>query len=360
MWTVDLDSTERIAARTPAWNVPGVTSSQPSRSRHYTGRPIVHYFLTLTGPAVLSYTLGLRHALYADHISAIDLTTRRAIAWGQQPVTVGTFFSLGHSTVVIVTSIVVAPTAVALWDRFGGFQRVDGIIGTTGNGWILYTLVPMLQELLIEQRVAGSASTGDKADGDVVDRPWKMFSLGLMFGLGFDTSSEIALLGIAGIQGAQRTSIWPILIFPILFTAGMCMLDTTDSALVTMLYTSSAFARDKVAIVCYSIVHYPIVLTSITVVVYLFIDIIQVLSLIQNVSDPKGGFWDGISAIADNFEIVSRSIWGLFLLVGIASVLLYKPWRRTVDRRLVGSEESTPDVSPSSPGDQGVAARSTI
>jgi high-affinity nickel-transport protein len=171
--------------------------------------------------------------------------TRRLIASGQRPVAVGTFFSLGHSTVVIVTCVVVAATAGALRDRFADFQRIGGIIGTSvsaafllllcvGNGWVLWGLVRRVR-VVIEAERAGERADVDAA-GQIqlegpgvmarvfrrvfkfVDRPWKMLPLGILFGLGFDTSSEIAILGIASIQAAQGTSMWIILIFPILFT----------------------------------------------------------------------------------------------------------------------------------------------
>ena len=299
----------------------------------------------------------------------------------------GTFFSLGHSTVVIVTCIVVAATAGALRDRFDDFQRVGGIIGTSvsaafllllciGNGWVLARMVKRVRVVLEEQRAnpdgvgadgaaeegvdGGAASQAMPLEGigfmasvfrtvfKMVDRPWKMLPLGILFGLGFDTSSEIAILGIASIQAAQGTSIWVILIFPILFTgelsfsrlvlkaggltdvrvAGMCMLDTTDGALMMALYTSKAFSRDVVAILYYSIV-----LTGITVVVSAFIGIIQILSLVQNVAEPEGSFWDGVGAIGDYYDVIGGSICGLFLLVGVGSVLVYRPWRRRMDRK---------------------------
>ncbi|KAJ3495587.1 hypothetical protein NLG97_g3284 [Lecanicillium saksenae] len=164
-----------------------------------------------------------------------------------------------------------------------------------------------------------------------IDRPWKMYPLGVVFGLGFDTSSEIAILGIASIQAVQGTSIWLILIFPILFTSGMCLLDTTDGALMMALYTSKAFSRDAVAILYYSIV-----LTGITVFVAAFIGIIQVLSLIQNVAEPEGSFWDGVSAVGDHFDIVGGSIVGVFVVVGLGSILVYRPWRRRIERKRQG------------------------
>lgn len=182
--------------------------------------------------------------------------TRRLIASGQRPATVGTFFSLGHSTIVIITCVVVAATSGALRKRFDGFQRIGNIIGTSvsaavliilcvGNGWVLYKLVKRLKEVLAERRRMGDGHDLNDEDGDAtamqthdqfhlegggflirslkflfktIDRPWKMYPVGVVFGLGFDTSSEIAVLGIASIQAVQGTSIWLILIFPILFT----------------------------------------------------------------------------------------------------------------------------------------------
>lgn len=201
-----------------------------------------HPFLSST--ALLSYTFGLRHALDADHISVIDLMTRRLIASGARPVTVGMWFSLGHSTIVVVTCIVVAATSGALEKRFDGFERVGNIVGTAvsagvlillgiGNGWILVKLVKKLRQVLdeeVEEDVVPLGDGGFNLEGGglgvrllkkvfkVIDRPWKMYFVGVLFGLGFDTSSEIAIIGIAAIQGAEGTNIWLILIFPVLFT----------------------------------------------------------------------------------------------------------------------------------------------
>ncbi|PNH46165.1 hypothetical protein VD0004_g1847 [Verticillium dahliae] len=320
---------------------------------------------SLLSAAALAYVLGLRHALDADHISAIDLMTRRLIASGQRPVSVGTFFSLGHSTVVIITCVVVAATSGALRNRFDGLARVGNIVGTAvsatfllmlcaGNGWVLYRLVQQLNERLEEERARAisDASNGNedehvddavqnlRLEGEgflatvfrrvfrIVDRPWKMFPLGILFGLGFDTSSEIAILGLSSVHGAQGTSIWLILIFPVLFTAGMCMLDTTDGALMMALYTNKAFSKDHVAIL-----YYTIVLTGITVFVSAFIGLVQLFTLIQNVGDLEGGFWDAIEAIGDHFDVIGACICGLFVIIGIGSVVVYRPWRRRANRQ---------------------------
>jgi nickel/cobalt transporter (NiCoT) family protein len=108
----------------------------------------------------------------------------------------------------------------------------------------------------------------------------------------------------------------------------MCLVDTSDGALMMTLYTSKAFARDKVAILYYSIV-----LTAITVVVSAFIGIIQILSLVQNVAEPQGSFWDGLTTISDHFEIVGAGIVGVFVLAGVGSVVIYQPWRRRMEKR---------------------------
>ena len=177
-----------------------------------------------------------------------------------------------------------------------------------------------------------------------------MYPLGILFGLGFDTSSEIALLGISSIQATKGTSIWLILLFPVLFTVGMCLLDTTDGALMMTLYTSTALARDQIAILYYSIV-----LTVITVVVAMVIGVIQMLSLVVNIANPKGAFWNGVERAGRHWDAVGMlRIWayysnmnkmrliytipggaicGSFVLFGGLSVLLYKPWRRRIDHR---------------------------
>ncbi|KAJ8108226.1 hypothetical protein OPT61_g8317 [Boeremia exigua] len=319
---------------------------------------ILHLNTPLVSTAILSYTLGLRHALDADHISAIDLMTRRLIAAGQRPVTVGMFFSLGHSTIVIITSLIVAGTAAAVSSKFDTFERIGGIIGTSVsaafllllgimNVYILYKLIVQMRKILntepgqehVEFKIQGGGCLFPILQKlfKLVDRPWKMYPLGVLFGLGFDTSSEIAILGISSIQAAKGTSIWLILIFPLLFTAGMCLLDTTDGALMMSLYTSTQLARDPIAI-CY----YSIVLTVITVIVATIIGTVQFLNLILNVAEPEGRFWDGVEKLGDNWDIVGGAICGAFVVFGGLSVVMYKPWRRRVDKKRLGNAHFEP------------------
>ncbi|PYH43108.1 NicO-domain-containing protein [Aspergillus saccharolyticus JOP 1030-1] len=316
---------------------------------------VLRYHPSLVSNAVLSYTLGMRHAFDADHISAIDLMTRRLLATGQKPVTVGTFFSLGHSTIVIITSIVVAATAAAISSRFDSFSTIGGIIGTSVsaaflillgvmNAYILYKLYRQMQKVL--DLPEGQEDEMWKIEGGgvlfkvlkrmfkLIDRPWKMYPLGILFGLGFDTSSEIALLGISSVEAAKGTNFWVILIFPALFTAGMCLLDTTDGALMLSLYvqpsanflppksdpdpasdenesshegdgevTAAKNHRDPIAFLYYSIV-----LTSLTVIVAIVIGIIQVLTLVLNVAHPTGKFWDGVQVAGDYYDAIGGGI----------------------------------------------------
>lgn len=308
---------------------------------------------TLASTAVLAYTLGLRHALDADHISAIDLMTRRLVASGQRPVTVGTFFSLGHSTIVIITSIVVAASAAAISDRFGAFGTVGSIIGSSIsaaflivlgviNAYILYRLCRALQTAIRTPHGEETPELDLSGRGcmffllrkvfKLIDKPWKMYPLGVLFGLGFDTSSEIALLGISSIQAAGGTSLWLILIFPILFTAGMCLLDTFDGAAMMSLYTSARLANDQIAVL-----YYQCVLTAVTVMVAVVIGILQLLAMILNINPSlNGSFWEGVGVAGDNYDIIGGAVCGSFIVFGVLAVLLYKPWRRRVDQYRAG------------------------
>lgn len=312
---------------------------------------VLRFHTSLVSTAVLAYTLGLRHALDADHIAAIDLCTRRLVASGQRPVTVGTFFSLGHSTIVIVTAIIVAASSAAISDRFDSFSDIGGIIGSsvssafliilgTMNGYILLKLVTALREAIRspighEQVDSGKLFVGGGCMTALlqrlfrlIDRPWKMYPLGVLFGLGFDTSSEVALLGISSIQAAKGTSMWLILIFPILFTAGMCLLDTTDGAAMMSLYSSARLASDSIAVL-----YYQSVLTAITVAVALAIGTLQLLTMILSIHpELDGPFWHGVEVAGDKYDIIGGSICGAFVVFGGLAFVCYRPWRRRVDR----------------------------
>ena len=287
---------------------------------------VLHRHGQLIGTAAIAWTLGLRHALDADHISCIDLTTRRLVAAGQRPVTVGTFFSLGHSAIVVVTSVVVAATSSAAAKHFDFFSRVGGIAGSAVSAAFLLLLGAMnafiLRRLVRQLRLLMRTPPGcepalemlDEGSGGclyglakrlfrLIDAPWKMFPVGVLFGLGFDTSSEVALLGISALQASKGTSLWFILCFPLLFTAGMCLVDTIDGAVMMSLYSSASTSRDP-----FVVTYYSLVLTAVTVAVALFIGTLQALELADAVlKNPSGPFWDGVEKLGNRYEIIGSS-----------------------------------------------------
>ena len=207
----------------------------------------------LLGTAFLAYSFGLRHAVDADHIAAIDNVTRKLMQEGKKPLTVGLFFSLGHSTVVVLASIGIAITAMAFKDQMEEFHPVGGMIGTSVSAAFLLLIGAINLVVLINVykafRRVKNGGTYSESDLDIlmanggffarifrrlfslIGRSWHMYPLGFLFGLGFDTATEVALLGITAAQASSGLSMWSILIFPALFTAGMTLLDTTDSVL---------------------------------------------------------------------------------------------------------------------------------
>ena len=190
----------------------------------------------LLGTAVLAYGFGLRHAVDADHIAAIDNVTRKLMQEGKRPVSVGFFFALGHSAVVILATAGIAVTATALASRFDAFRDAGGIVGTLVSTLFLFIIAAMNVAILVgvwrafsHVRRGGAYSAEDfdlllnsrgllarlfRPAFRLVASSWHMFPLGFLFGLGFDTATEVALLGISATQAAQGMSIWSIMMFP--------------------------------------------------------------------------------------------------------------------------------------------------
>lgn len=212
----------------------------------------------LLGTALLAYGFGLRHAVDADHIAAIDNVTRKLMQDGKRPIGIGFFFSLGHSTVVVLASIAIALTATAFQDRFEAFRSIGSVISTLVSALFLLAIAAMNIVILITvYRTFCRVKAGmPYVDEDLnillagrgllarlfrpmfrmIRRSWHMYPLGFLFGLGFDTATEVGLLGISATQASQGLSIWSILVFPALFTVGMSLVDTTDSILMLSAY----------------------------------------------------------------------------------------------------------------------------
>jgi high-affinity nickel-transport protein len=294
----------------------------------------------LLGTALLAYTFGLRHAVDADHIAAIDNVTRKLMQQGQRPVGVGLFFSLGHSAIVVLMSIGVAFAASALTSRFDSMKEVGGVISTIASASFLFAIAFINILVLISvYRTFQAVKRGEpfaEEDFDIllnkrgflsrifrplfklVTKSWHMFAIGFLFGLGFDTATEVALFGISSAQAANGMSLATIMAFPLLFTAGMTLIDTTDGVLMLGAY-GWAFMRPIRKL------YYNMTITAVSVVVAVLIGGLETLNLIgdQLGLTDGGGFWGAIGAINDNFGVLGYVIIGIFVLSWVGSVVFY-------------------------------------
>jgi len=293
----------------------------------------------LLGTALLAYTFGLRHAFDADHIAAIDNVVRKLMQEGKAPYSVGFFFSLGHSTIVILASIIIAATAAAMQTQMDEFHDIGGVFGTAVSAFFLLAIG--MANLFILRGIwqaFNRARRGEKiVDEDldallagrgllarvfrplfnVVSRSWHMYPIGFLFGLGFDTASEIGLLGISATQAAQGMSFWTILVFPALFTAGMSLMDTTDSVLMTGAY-GWAFVKPMRKL------WYNLTITAASVVVAIFIGGLEALGLLADKLGLNGGFWSFVGAMNDNLANFGYAVVGIFLVSWLISAIIYR------------------------------------
>jgi high-affinity nickel-transport protein len=312
-----------------------------------------HRFPVLLGTAFLAYSFGLRHAVDADHIAAIDNVTRKLMQQGKRPVAVGLMFSLGHSTIVVVGSIAIAATALALQRRIDTYRAIGGVIGTLVSSFFLFAIAIVN---LIVLRSVYSTFTRVRRGGAYVEedfdlllgsrgfltrlfrpvfgmirRSWHMYPLGVLFGLGFDTATEIGLLGISAAEASKGLSLWSILVFPVLFAAGMSLIDSTDNILMLGAY-GWAYVKPIRKL------YYNITITSVSVVAAFAVGGIEALGLLASQLHPKGAFWDLIGTLNGNFGLLGYAIIALFAGSWIVSITIYK-WRRfdSLEAEPVGS-----------------------
>jgi high-affinity nickel-transport protein len=293
----------------------------------------------LLGTAVLAYVLGLRHAVDADHIAAIDNVVRKLMQEGKRPVSVGLFFSLGHSLVVALAVAAIATAAFALRSHFHEFKLIGSVIGTAASAFFLLAIAVI--NLVVLRGVWGSfrrARRGEPVAEDelnlllsgrgflarifrplfrMVSRSWQMFPVGFLFGLGFDTATEISLFTVAASQASGGMTFGTVMIFPALFAAGMTLVDTTDSVLMVGAY-GWAFLNPIRKI------WYNLTITAISVVVALLIGGIEALGLVAGKLGLAGAFWNMIGDLNGGIANFGYLVVGIFLASWALSYLIYR------------------------------------
>jgi high-affinity nickel-transport protein len=291
----------------------------------------------LLGTALLAYGFGLRHAVDADHIAAIDNVTRKLMQEGKRPVTVGFFFAMGHATVVIIAAAAIAATAAAL--HFDKAKSIGGILSTSVSALFLFAIAVM--NLLIFRSVWQTfrhvRAGGVFAEEDfdlllnkrgfaarlfrplflLIRKSWHMFPLGFLFGLGFDTATEVALLGISATQASHGVSLWSIMVFPALFAAGMSLIDTTDGILMLGAY-------DWAYVKPIRKLFYNMTITLVSVVIAVLVGGIEALGLIKQQMQLSGPFWNVVAQMNENFNNLGFIIIGIFIIAWVASVFIYR------------------------------------
>jgi high-affinity nickel-transport protein len=293
----------------------------------------------LLGTAVIAYGFALRHAVDADHIAAIDNVARKLMQEGKRPITVGFFFSLGHSTVVVTVSVMIALTAGSLQHRFPSLIEVGGVVGTLVSVLFLFTvaainLVVLANIYRLFRRVRRGQECDDQQLGMLVapsgllsrlfrtllrlmSRSWHMYPLGFLFGLGFDTATEIGFLGISAAEASKGLSIWSILVFPALFTAGMSLIDTSDGVLMVGAY-GWAFRNPLRKL------YYNLTITGISVVAALVVGAIEALELMAEKLSPTGGIWNTADLAVGHFSVLGYLVIGIFAASWVVSLVVYR------------------------------------
>jgi high-affinity nickel-transport protein len=290
------------------------------------------------GLSLIIYGLGLRHAVDADHIAAIDNVTRKLMQEGKRPVSTGFFFALGHSTVVLLVTAATV-RAAGLLDRFESFKGVGGAISVSVSALFLFAIAAMNIMIFLSvyktYRRVRNGGVYVEEDLDIllgnrgflarifrplfrmVTRSWHMFPLGFLFGLGFDTATEIAVFSISIAQAAKGVSFSAVLIFPVLFAAGMSLVDTTDGVMMLGAY-DWAFIKPMRKL------YYNMTITLVSVLIALLIGGIEALALLQNKLSLKGALWRATRTLNDNFNNLGFVIIGIILVAWSLSYLIYR------------------------------------
>ncbi|WP_405053748.1 HoxN/HupN/NixA family nickel/cobalt transporter [Sphingobium sp. SJ10-10] len=295
----------------------------------------------MLGTALLAWSLGLRHAVDADHIAAIDNVTRKLMQDGQRPLTVGFWFAIGHSGIVLIAAVTIAIAANAL-SRVEAAGAIGGTIATIVSATFLFTIAAMnliiLRSVLKTFNHVRNGGLYIDEDMDIllgsrgflarifrplfrlITRSWHMAPLGFLFGLGFDTATEVAILGLSAGQAASGLSISTVLIFPLLFAVGMALIDTADGALMMGAY-QWAFVKPIRKL------YYNITITLVSALVALLIGGIEAAALLGDKLGLTGGIWTLAADLGEHFNSLGFFIIGLFAACWLASWAIYR-WKR--------------------------------
>ncbi len=315
------------------------------------------------GTGVLAYTLGMRHAFDADHIAAIDNTTRKLVGDGKRPLGVGFFFSLGHSSVVLLLAVLlnfgIRALNLQVSQQGSGLHSVTDIVGTSISGTFLYLIALVNLCVLVSiTRLYRQMRSGRYDHAELerqldkrgvmnrllggyarhVDTSWKMYPVGVLFGLGFDTATEVALLVLAGSAVVGGLPFYAILSLPLLFAAGMCMFDTLDGCFMNFAY-DWAFANPVRK------VFYNLTITGLSVAVAFFVGTVEILGLIGGEANLNSPFWDFVRGF--NINVAGFAIVGLFVATWVVALLYW---------RLARVEEKWDASMPQEPHEEVVSA----
>jgi high-affinity nickel-transport protein len=298
-----------------------------------------HYAGLGIGVGLTAYGFGLRHAFDADHISAIDNTTRKLLADGKRPVGVGFFFSLGHSTIVVALSVGLIFASKAVAGQLGAnsqLKNVGGYIGTSVSAFFLYVIAAINLVILVGiVRIFREMREGKYDEATLEEKlnqrglmnrllgplarsiksSWQMYPVGVLFGLGFDTATEVGLLALAATTAAAGLPWFAILCLPILFAAGMALMDTTDGAFMNVAY-GWAFSKPVRK------VFYNLTITGLSVAVALIVGTIEIISIASTYFHLSGGVWDVLNGL--NLNTVGFVIVGMFIVTWLAAIAIWR------------------------------------
>jgi high-affinity nickel-transport protein len=295
---------------------------------------VFHDNSILLGTALLAYTLGLRHAVDADHIAAIDNVTRKLVQEGKRPVSVGFFFSLGHATIVVIGSLIAYSMASAAGKQFAWVKSIGAVVGTSVSAaflivialvnlmilWGLYRNFRDVQRGHASKELSQSILSGGgiltgilRPIFRMLSKPWQMYPIGFLFGLGFDTTTEIAVLGISVAAATKGLSLGIMTVFPLLFAVGMTLVDTADGILMVNAYGWAFVKPDRK-------LYYNFAITIISVVIALVISGIEAIGLLKDQLKLTGLLWDYVDDIINSFGALGFATVFLFVAIWLGSI----------------------------------------